>query len=143
MLCRLFLLEVVLNEGIGEREREEDAMEPLVVVVTESPLSGSTFCFALLTRMEGTPLPLATAAVGRAGARAPFFAGKREGGPIFLSCSFGVSSLMICEGFGILLGVAFVGGAFPRFHTLCTRVLADERNPNLEGFGLGFTGEQN
>jgi len=40
LLCRLFLLEVVLKEGIGEREREDvDAMEPLVVVVAESPFS--------------------------------------------------------------------------------------------------------
>lgn len=140
LLCRLFLLELVLNEGIGERERvEEDAIEPLVAVVAESPLSWSAFCFALLTRMEGTPLPLATVLVGRAGAGALFFAGRRVGGPIFFSL-FGVSSLIIFDvGFGILLGVA-LGGAFPRFHTFCTRVLADERNPNLEGFGLGLTG---
>ena len=126
----------MLNEGIGEREREEeDAMEPLVVVVAESPpLSWSTFCLALLTRMEGTPLPLATATVGRAGAGAAFFAGRRVGGPIFFSCPLGVSSLMICDaGLGILLGAGLVGAAFPRFQTLCTRVLADERNPNLEG----------
>jgi len=139
LLCRLCLLELVLNEGIGERDREEDAIEPLVVVVVVVVAESPCFCcFTLLTRMAGTALPLATAVVGRAGAGAAFLAGRRDGGPIF-SFPFGVSSLIMCDGLGILLGAAFVG-SFPRFHTLCTRVLADEKNPNLEGFGLGFTG---
>ena len=137
LLCRLFLLELVLKEGMGDRDREEDAIEPLVVVAADTPFS-SGFCFRLLTRMAGTALPLATAVVGRAGAGAAFLAGRREGGPIF-SFPFGVSSLIMCDGLGMLLGAAFVA-SFPRFHTLCTRVLADEKNPNLEGFGLGFTG---
>jgi len=27
----------------------------------------------------------------------------------------------------------------PRFHTFCTSDFAEEKNPNREGFGFGFT----
>lgn len=39
-----------------------------------------------------------------------------------------------------------LGGAdvvdFPRFHTLCTKDLAEVKNPNREGFGFGLAEEK-
>lgn len=62
-------------------------------------------------------LPVATAGVGRAGAAVDFLAGTKDGEPFSLA----VGSVTL-----------------PRFHTFCTKDLAEERNPNLEGLGLGF-----
>jgi hypothetical protein len=125
-LLRMLLRLVVLKDGNGDLEREDDAIDPF-------PPAAALSSFPLLTRMEGGLLPLATAVVGRAGAAADFFVPINEGGPIF---SF-TDSVLVGIGFVSLLGAASAG--LPRFHTLWTRVLAEDKNPNREGFGFGFS----
>lgn len=124
-LLRMLLRLVVLKDGNGDLEREDDAIDPF-------PPAAALSSFPLLTRMEGGLLPLAKAAVGRAGAAADFFPSISEGGPIFFA-----GSDLAGIGFGRLLGAASAG--LPRFHTLWTRVLAEDKNPNREGFGFGFS----
>ena len=117
-LMTLLLVEgATPNEGIGDLEREDD-----IVPFAES-------C-SLLTRSEGTRVALAVAMVGRAGAMEAFCT-RTLGAAIF---SFVASTFAGCTGLGMLEAV--VGGALPRFHTLCTIDLAEEKKPNLEGFGL-------
>lgn len=77
---------------------------------------------------------MAIAWVARAGAADDFLAGTKDGGPIFsLADSVFVGRLT----FARLLAVGSV--TLPRFHTFCTNDLADDRNPNREGLGLGFS----
>ena len=127
MLFRLLL--AVLKFGSGERERAEDAIDPLIDVPA---------VVALLWCTEGILLPVATVAVARAGAAADFFARPRDGGPIF-SFSLPDSDFAAGAGFGILLGAG--SAALPRFQTFWTRDLADDKNPNRDGLGLGFSTE--
>ncbi len=126
MLFRLLL--AVLKFGSGERERAEDAIDPL---------PDATAVVALLWCTEGILLPVAKVAVARAGAAADFFA-SRDGGPIF-SFSLADSDFATGVGFGMLLGAG--SAALPRFQTFWTRDLADDKNPNRDGLGLGFSTE--
>ena len=119
-LMRLLLVEgATPNDGIGDLEREDDEA---IVPFAES--------VSLLTRREGTRVPLAVAIVGRAGAMEAFCA-RTLGAAIF---SLVTSAFAGCTGLGMLEDI--VGGALLRFHTLCTIDLAEEKKPNLEGFGL-------
>lgn len=120
-LMKLPLVEgAVPKEGMGDLAREE--------VVETVALSAS-----LLTRRDGTRLPLAVAVEERAilteGTR--FVTGNGAGAAIFS---------LFATGLGIPVGTALAGAGavvtFPRFHTFCTSDFAEERNPNLEGLGF-------
>jgi hypothetical protein len=107
------------KEGIGDLARDEDATLPL----------------SLSTRSEGALLTVVvfTAVEGRDGAiEGPFFrAGIWGGRAILLTAVLGIAESTVAVG--------AVAGVFPRFQTFCTSDLADDKNPNFEGFGFGLT----
>lgn len=109
------------KDGSGDLEREDD-----VAIVPFTFLS-----FSLLAiRIEGILLPIATACVvvGRAGTPDAFF-NTAGAGAFSLSSGFTGAA-----GLGILLGAALF-----RFQTFCTSDFAEDKKPNLDGFGLTIT----